>query len=103
MSAPRKDVAHVQWLPASLTDVERLHAFLKEKSPDAAARAAQVIFEGANRLQKWPESGRPLPDETGRRDLFLPFGAAAYVLRYKLETPARVVIIRVWHSREERS
>lgn len=103
MSEPRKDLAQIKWLPAALTDVERLHAFLGEKSLDAARRAAQMILEGANRLQEWPESGRPLPDDTGRRDLFVPFGAGAYVLRYKLENSATIVIIRVWHSREERN
>lgn len=102
MSGLFPDPVQLQWLPEAVADVDRLHAFLREKSPSAAARAARVILGGANRLQELPELGRPLADETGRRDLFLPFGAGAYVLRYRLENPSSVVIVRVWHSREER-
>ncbi len=44
-----------------------------------------------------------MADETGRRDLFVAFGAGAYVLRYLLEDKKQaVIIVRVWHSRENR-
>ncbi len=65
-------------------------------------RAAQTILEGARLLKSAPEAGRPLKDDTGRRELFLAFGIGAYVLRYKLDVAGTVVIIRVWHSRENR-
>lgn len=42
-----------------------------------------------------------MDDGTGRRELILPFGAGAYVLRYKIDGED-VVIIRAWHSREDR-
>lgn len=90
------------WLPEALGDIERLHDFLNEKSPQAARRAAQTILEGAHLLEGAPEAGRPLSDGTGRRELFLPFGAGSYVLRYRLDAPGSVVVIRVWHSRENR-
>lgn len=32
----------------------------------------------------------------------IPFGAGAYVLRYKLDPAGDPIVIRVWHSREER-
>jgi plasmid stabilization system protein ParE len=44
-----------------------------------------------------------MQDETGRRELFIPFGASAYVLRYMQEDKDTVVVVRVWHSREIRS
>lgn len=69
---------------------------------DAAARAARVILDGGDRLQASPLLGRPMSDDTPRRELFLPFGAGSYVLRYILEKPDRVVIVRVWHNREDR-
>lgn len=90
------------WLPEALADVERLYEFLREKNPTAAARAAQTIGEGARLLENAPQAGRPLNDDTGRRELFLSFGAGAYVLRYKLNNQGAVVIIRVWHSKERR-
>ena len=41
-------------------------------------------------------------DETGRRELVLSFGVGAFVLRYMWDKSDTVVIIRVWHSRENR-
>lgn len=95
-------MAQLIWLPESLTDVQRLHTFLCSKNPEAAAKAALVILNTAAVLESNPLLGRIMPDDTGRRELFAPFGAGAYVLRYKLldDNP---VIIRVWHSREFRN
>lgn len=92
----------IEWLPESLRDIERLHAFLRDKDTTAARRAVKVILEGANLLENSPGIGRPMPDETGRRELFIPFAAGAYVLRYMHTNPDSIVIIRVWHSREHR-
>ncbi len=41
-------------------------------------------------------------DEMGRRELCLPLGSGGYVLRYVI-TADEIVVIRAWHSREERS
>lgn len=94
-------MAAVKWLPEAVADVERLHAFLFGKNPEAAAGAAKLILQTASLLVKNPRIGRPMPDETGRRELFAAYGVGAYVLRYKIvrDNP---VIIRVWHSRENR-
>ena len=92
----------LKWVPEALDDLERLFAFLREKNPAAAARAAQTILDGANRLVTSPRLGRPMPDKTGRRELFVPFASGAYVLRYMLEQRDTPVILRVWHSRELR-
>lgn len=93
----------VKWLPEALDDVERLHAFLCEKSPDAATRAAQAILDGARLLQLTSDIGRPMDDGTGRREWFIPFGAGSFVLRYMRERDDTLVIIRVWHSKEDRA
>jgi plasmid stabilization system protein ParE len=95
-------MAKIKWLPEALADIERLYAFLKDKDIEAAARAANSILQGIDILEASPRVGRPMPDETGRRELFVAFGAGAYVLRYILETDDVVIIIRVWHSRENR-
>lgn len=91
----------IVWLPEALADIERLYSFLKEKSPAAATRAAQTILQGARIVEKEPEAGRPMQDDTGRREFFVAFGAGAYVLRYKRDRNM-VVVIRVWHSKEQR-
>lgn len=96
-------MAKIKWLPEEQEDIERLHAWLKDKDTDAAARAASCILQGARLLKKSPHIGRPMSDAEGRRELFIAFGAGAYVLRYKLESNEVVIIVRVWHSRENRS
>lgn len=95
-------MAQVKWRARAIADVARLHAFLHEKDSDAAIRAAGAIRHAALLLEQSPRIGRPMPDETRRRELFIPFGAGAYVLRYILEADDTVLIIRVWHSRENR-
>ena len=91
----------VRWLEPALDDVKRLYDFLLDKDPAAAGRAARAIRSGADRLLDSPEIGRPLADGTGRRELVIPFGAGAYVLRYRIHDHT-VVVIRVWHGREAR-
>ncbi len=95
-------MAELKWLPEALDDLERLFAFLRERNPVAATRAAQTILDGADLLMTSPRLGRPMPDQTQRRELFIPFASSAYVLRYMLEDDDTPVIIRVWHSREVR-
>jgi plasmid stabilization system protein ParE len=95
-------MSEVKWRPKALADIARLHAFLQDKNPQAAARAMGVILEGANSLKAALRIGCPMPDDTGRRELFLPFAAGAYVLRYMLDGDTAVVL-RVWHSREHRT
>ncbi len=94
-------MAAVKWLPEALKDVERLHSFLYDKSPEAASGVAKIILQAAGLLQSNPRIGRPMSGGTARKELFAAYGAGAYVLRYKLvdTTP---IIIRVWHSREHR-
>src|SRR5277367_6081508 len=95
-------LSEIKWLPEAIADIERLHDFLKCKNPDGAARAAKAVLEGADLLKSNPAMGRPMPDDTGRREWFVPFAAGSYVLRYILEGDT-VVVIRVWHSRENRA
>jgi plasmid stabilization system protein ParE len=92
----------LKWLPEAQADLARLIEFLREKNPDAAARAAQTILDGANLLLTSPHLGRPMPDKTRRRELFIPFASGAYILRYMLDQDDTPVIIRVWHDREQR-
>ena len=95
-------MARVSWHQGALDDVEHLYNFLWEKSPKAAERSAQTIFEGVKLLETSPRLGRPVQDETERRELVLPFGASAYIVSYMLQDEETVIILQVWHSRESR-
>ena len=89
------------WLPEARDDIRRLYDFLIEIDPRAAERAVRAIQIGGKRLLDNPRLGRRMDDNTQRRELFVPFGVGAYVLRYRIHDDT-VVVIRVWHSREAR-
>lgn len=94
-------MSKVVWLPEALEDVQRLRLFLLDKNPIAAARAGKVLQDGTKLLASFPETGTSMNDGTDRRELFLPFGASSYVLRYIIDGQT-VVIVRVWHGKENR-
>ena len=96
-------MAQVKWRPRAIADIGRLHGFLYKKDNVAARQAAYAIYQAVKLLEATPRIGRPMSDETRRRELFVPFGAAAYVIRYVLETDNSIIIIRVWHSKENRA
>ena len=90
----------LRWTPEAVNDLARLRAFIGDKNPAAAKRAALRILEAAAVLREQPELGRAVEEEDFR-DLVARFGGGAYVLRYRVD-PDAVVIARVWHSREGR-
>ena len=93
----------VKWLPEALDDTQRLYYFLLDKDVTAAEQAIASILKGSILLKTSPRIGKPMSDESDRRELYIIFGAGAYVLRYKFENESTVVIIRVWHSKENRT
>jgi plasmid stabilization system protein ParE len=87
---------------AALADFERLHAFLARKNASVAADAVLGLDAALQRLTSFPDVGRP-SGKPGIRELVVPFGRSAYVIRYAhIEDKDEVVILRVWHGREER-
>ncbi len=84
-----------------MADAERLHEFLAEKNVEAARRAVAVIDAAVRSLAQLPLRGRPA-GIAGIRELIVPFGRSGYVVRYAyLERRNEIVILRLWHSREE--
>jgi len=62
-----------------------------------------TVLAGAIRsLDVFPERGRP-SGVANVRELVVPFGRAAYVVRYgHIVGSDEVVVLRVWHGREQR-
>lgn len=88
------------FLPEANLDIERLFDFLSDKNLPAAEKALAKIKKQTRQLTKTPFIGKQL-NNTSYRELYIPFGGGAYVLRYVVDEN-NVVIIRVWHGREER-
>ena len=91
----------LEWLPAARDDLVRLYEFIKPHNPEAAARAVQTIVSSAGKLEEQPELGWPYVANKKFRELFIPFGASQYVLRYRLDGD-KVIIARLWHGLEAR-
>lgn len=93
----------ITWLPGATRDVARLREFIRKENPSAARKAAQRLLNAVNILLSNPEVGMPSPDEDCEefRDLYAPFGQGGYTIRYRIQQPF-IVIVRVWHSRENR-
>jgi plasmid stabilization system protein ParE len=87
---------------AAAADLERLRSFLAKNSPAAAARAVSIIASAIESLSTMTERCRPLP-LPNTRELIVPFGHSAYVLRYMYSIEKQeIVVLRAWHSREAR-
>lgn len=82
-----------------MQDAARLWAFLAERSPAAARRFTARIATATDALTVTPHQGRPIDE--GLRRLVVPFGAAGYVIHYRVGRE-EIVIARVWHARENR-
>jgi plasmid stabilization system protein ParE len=92
-------MAQVVYSRNATSNIERLHRFLAEKNPDAAARAVNAIFDQLDTLARFPRLGPVDPDRPNTRQLFIRFGAAGYVARYSVlgET---VTVLAIRHMRE---
>ena len=90
----------VRLLPGAVGDLERLPRFLDFKSPGAAARSRQVLLQAIASLAEMPHRGRPAA-VADARELVVPFGRDAYILRYRVRAD-EVVVTRIRHSRERR-
>ena len=85
-------------------DFTRLRAFIEEKSPRAAQRAAERITTSIDQLATFPLVGRVCPEESlpaGFRELVISFGQDGYVVLYRVDIPAdTVTIVAIRHQRE---
>jgi plasmid stabilization system protein ParE len=88
---------------AARRDFERLREFLLPASPAVAARAASHILQAIWSLEGSPDRGRPSSVE-GARELIVPFGRSSYIVRYVHDREVgKILVLRIWHSRENRA
>ena len=86
----------------AIDDLERVQSFLAEKSQAAADRAKSVIVEHLEKVQRYPTIYRPVHDRPDEREIVIAFGSYGYVLRYRHDREAdAVVVLRVWHQKEQ--
>lgn len=90
----------VQWTSKACADLVRLHAFLEPAAPDAAARIVQQLAKAPNRLLDYPRIGEKLETYEPREVRRIIVGS--YEMRYEIAA-GTIFILRLWHSRENRS
>ena len=84
-------------------DLVRLRAFIAEHDPAAAERAARRLIQGIERLMRHPRLGQRVtasPDQVAPEEI-RDWLVADYVIRYLIAND-RVIVLRVWHGREQR-
>ena len=97
---PEADAAvPVKWTSKALGDLARLHAFLHDQNPKAAAAVVQALTKGAGGLRDNPQIGFRLTEFDPREVRRVIVGR--YELRYERVDDV-VYILRLWHTREDR-
>jgi plasmid stabilization system protein ParE len=92
----------VVFLTRARADLVRLRQFLEPHGEALSQRAVDTLFSAASSLCDLPERGRPAT-RPGYRELVVPFGRGAYLIRYRIDFRRQtVVIVRIWHGREQR-
>jgi plasmid stabilization system protein ParE len=83
-------------------DIKRLRTFLAQKDTRAAEAAIAILIDAVESLGSLTERGRPV-GFASVRELIVPFGRSAYVLRYfRSQRRQAIVVLRIWHGREVR-
>lgn len=89
----------IEWTKAAQQDLTRLYEFLAPVNPNAAKRILIKIIDGVEGLVSFSHLGRSQEAYLGRD--VRSFVAGDYEVHYEL-SDNRIVILRVWHAREDR-
>ncbi len=84
----------------AIGDLIRLRKFIATKNPAAAQKIARSIKKGISQLKTFPYIGIEVelaPDSEMIRDLIM----GNYIARYLVHSK-QIVILRIWHHKEER-
>ena len=87
----------LQFTAKALEDLERLHEFVAQKNPAAAERIRNQLLDTFQTLLKQPMGGKPVKSLPVRQ-----WVAGDYVIRYLIENEQNLIIVRIWHGREDR-
>ena len=88
-------MAQIKWTPQSLDDIEAIANFIARDSDYYARMFAIKIFEAAERLELFPESGRIVPELNRKEIREVIFGS--YRIIYRIRDKL-VEILTVYHS-----
>lgn len=90
----------IRWTHKASSDLVRLYDHLRPVAPDAAARIVRQLAHAPDRLRDYPRIGEKLDAYAPREVRRIIVGH--YEMRYEIAA-GTIVILRLWHSREDRS
>jgi len=92
-------MAPVIWAPVALDDVDAIADYIARDSPDRAALFATRLIQATDRLARFPESGRVIPEmgNPSCREVLV----GDYRIMYRIETEA-VWVTGVIHGARNR-
>lgn len=90
-------MAKLIWADRAVSDLERIFDFIAVDSPFYARAQIQRIIRSAERLQRFPDSGRILPElpHFPHRELII--GSYRFIRRYEHESDT-VFVVTIVHS-----
>ena len=91
----------LEWSAAALADLDRFADFLQRHHPGLAKVIAAEILAKAQVVAEHPRLGRPIKGRVDYREILLQVLNATYALRYAYDGE-RLVMLRVFHGREQR-
>lgn len=84
----------IRWLEEAVLDLQKLHNYINQDKPQAAANVAKRIIDAVDLLGHQPGIGRP-----GRvphtRELII--GGTPYIIPYRVKGE-KIEILRVFHA-----
>ena|SRR5256885_1951417 len=89
----------IDWSEPARDDLRDLHRYIAKDSAHYARQFADRIIKAVERLNEFPESGRPVPE--ARSSVIRELLVQEYRVIYQLELPERVVILAVVHGRRD--
>jgi toxin ParE1/3/4 len=87
----------LQFTHSAQRDLIRLREFIAEKNPQASTRISRRLRQSLDRLIDQPNMGVNVEDLPGVQDLI----SADYIARY-IVLDRTVIILRIWHGKEDR-
>jgi plasmid stabilization system protein ParE len=91
----------VEWSEDAPADLDRFAQLLQADISELASIVAGEILSRIQLLSDFPKLGRPIATRPEYRQLVLRVRGASYVFQYRYDG-TRLVMLRVFHGREQR-
>lgn len=89
----------IVWSSEALLALDEILTSLDHRSPAAARKLQTRILDATARLSLFPQSGRPVQDALGDREIIV----GAFVIQYRIDTERLLVLSMRHGSRDEES